>query len=103
MKFFKFGSIFLLAALILTSTTFALGARHHRHSHLSLNFGPVFAIQPRPYIVERGPTYVEKHVYMDSYGYPYNERVYVHPAPHTYVYPARPVIFGGLSFGFNLF
>lgn len=95
-------SILFLTFLFIVGPKFSLEARHHR-SHFSLNFGPVFSGGPRTYVVERRPAYVEKHVYVDPYGYPYRERVYVHPARRTYVYQERPACFSGLSFGFGFF
>jgi hypothetical protein len=103
MKLTALFSVLLLTAVFAASPK-SLEARHHccGGPRFALNVGSVLATPAPRYVVESYPTYVEEHVYVDQYGYPYRERVYVQPAPRAYyVYPPRPTIFTGLSFGFN--
>lgn len=94
-------SILFLSTLFIVGPTPSLEARHHHHNRFSVNFGPIFSVQPSPYIVERPPVYVQDRYYYGPYGY--HERVYVQPAQRAYVYPARPVCYTGFSFGLNFF
>lgn len=101
MKLKALYSVLLLAGLFVMGPTLSVEARHH-YNNFSVNVGAAFPSYPRPYVVERyRPAYVEEHYY-----YPYGETVTVYPNPRpavreVYVYPSRPPIFSGLSFGFN--
>src|ERR1700722_13464700 len=101
MKLKALYTVLLLAGLFVIGPTLSVEARHHRHNHFSLNVGTVFPSYPRAHVVERyRPSYVEEHYY-----YPYGETVTVYERPvvrEVHVYPPRPPVFGGLSFGLNL-
>jgi hypothetical protein len=100
MKLKALYAVLLLAGLFVMGPKLSLEARHH--SHVSLNVGSAFSSFPRTHVVERyRPAYVEEHYYS-----PYGETVTVYPQSRpvvreVYVYPPRPPVFSGLSFGFN--
>lgn len=90
----------VLATLFIVGVSPSLEAKHH--NHFSFNVGTLFpSYAPPAYVVRQyPPAYVEQHVYVDPYGYPMTESVYVYPRPYyrqAYVCP-RPVV-SGFSFG----
>ncbi len=98
----------LLCTTLVLAGFFVLGPKvtleaghHHSQSHFSVNVGPLFPVYPRSQVVEYYPsTYVEEYYY-----YPNGQSVAVYRNPRPVVrevhtYPARPSLFGGLSWGF---
>ena len=103
MKLVTLFSVLALAGLMIVGPKVSLEAKHHRNS-FSFSVNPVFApayvggYNPG-YVVERYPSYVQEYTYVDSWGMPYREAVYVQPSPRVY-YPAYPR--PAVSFGFGM-
>lgn len=102
MKLSFFCTAFVLAVALIAGPKFSLEAKHR--NYFSLNFGPAFAYPPPAVVVQPSyPTIVEQRYYVDPYGYPSYNTVYVQPAPRAYyVYPPRPAFYSGFSFGVGL-
>lgn len=86
------------AALFIVGHTPSLEAKHH--NRFSFNIGTFFPAGPAYVAAPAYPAYVEKRVYMDPYGYPMYESMYVPPRPYyqpVYVSPAP--VWTGFSFG----
>lgn len=105
MKLVTLFSVLALATVMIVGPSFSLEAKHHhsRHHHsrnyFSLNVGPV--VSSPGYVVERYPTVVQQYTYVDPWGMPYREAVFVQPAPRVVypVYPRPAVSFGvGMMF-----
>jgi hypothetical protein len=90
----------LFTALFIVGFRPSLEAKHH--SSFSFNVGTFFPSYAPAYVVNPyPPAYVEQRVYVDPYGYPVRESVYVQPRPYYYPAPVaypRPVV-SGFSFG----
>jgi hypothetical protein len=99
MKSIIFCCTVLFASLFIIGHQHALEAKHH--NHFSFNVGTYFpgyapAYVARPY----PPAYMERRVYMDPYGYPMGETVYVAPRPYCQeVIPYPAPVWSGFSFG----
>ena len=85
----------VLALAFIVGPNLSLEAKHR--NYFSFNFGgPAYAYAP-PAVVVPAPAVVEQRYYVDPYGYPCYDTVYVQPRPY-YVYP-RPAFYSGFSFG----
>lgn len=86
------------AALFIVGHTPSLEAKHHNRFSFNIGTffpGPAYVAAP---VYPAYPAYVENRVYVDPYGYPMYEQMYVAPRPYRPVYVAPPV-WTGFSFG----